>query len=134
MITSECMTTIWCRKQYIVVICSYMTTANRKMPCPDRKETRRSKWWSSFVKRGGGDTESSGNGCITCIQYLKIKHVLDAMHCEKNFCENIIKTIWGVKDTGKFDWIWRKLKSDRSCMPLIEVQVGNGCSHEPRTC
>jgi hypothetical protein len=34
-------------------------------------------------------------------QYLLIRHVLDAMHCEKNLCENIIKTIWGIKDTLK---------------------------------
>ena len=30
-----------------------------------------------------------------------IRHVLDPMHCEKNLCENIMKTIWGLKDTLK---------------------------------
>ena len=28
-------------------------------------------------------------------------HVLDPMHCEKNLCENIIKTIWDLKDNLK---------------------------------
>jgi hypothetical protein len=36
-----------------------------------------------------------------CMQYLTIRHVLDPMHCEKNLCENIIKTIWGLKDNLK---------------------------------
>ena len=35
------------------------------------------------------------------MQSLTIRHVLDAMHCEKNICENIMKTIWGLKDNLK---------------------------------
>ena len=30
-----------------------------------------------------------------------IRHLLDLMHCEKNLCENIMKTVWGLKDTLK---------------------------------
>jgi hypothetical protein len=33
------------------------------------------------------------------VQMLLIRHVLDVMHCEKNFCENIVKTIMGKKDS-----------------------------------
>ena len=32
---------------------------------------------------------------------LLIRHVLDPMQCEKNICENVMKTIWGVRDTLK---------------------------------
>ena len=34
-------------------------------------------------------------------QELLIWHVLDPMHCEKNICENVLKTIWGHRDTLK---------------------------------
>ena len=34
-------------------------------------------------------------------QLLKIQHVLDAIHYENFFCKNMIKTIWGTKDTLK---------------------------------
>ncbi|KAL3685344.1 hypothetical protein R1sor_003366 [Riccia sorocarpa] len=30
---------------------------------------------------------------------LKIRHVIDVMHTEKNVCENLLKTIMGVKHT-----------------------------------
>jgi hypothetical protein len=30
---------------------------------------------------------------------LLIRHILDVMHCEKNLCENIVKTIMGKKDS-----------------------------------
>ena len=40
-------------------------------------------------------------GLTVCMQSLTIRHVLDAMHCEKNICENIMKTIWGLKDNLK---------------------------------
>ena len=36
-----------------------------------------------------------------CMQSLTIRHVLDAMHCEKNLCENIIETTWGLNDNLK---------------------------------
>ena len=32
-------------------------------------------------------------------QHLKIRHVLDVMHCEKNLCENILKTLFGMNDS-----------------------------------
>lgn len=32
-------------------------------------------------------------------QNLLQRYLLDPMHCEKNFCENILKTIFGEKDT-----------------------------------
>ena len=40
-------------------------------------------------------------GATNCMQSLTIRHVLDAMHCGKNLCENIIKTNWGLKDNLK---------------------------------
>ena len=33
-----------------------------------------------------------------CLQHLEIRNSLDVMHCEKNFCENILKTICGFRD------------------------------------
>jgi hypothetical protein len=32
------------------------------------------------------------------MQRLKIRHVLDVMHCEKNICENILKYLMGERD------------------------------------
>jgi hypothetical protein len=32
-------------------------------------------------------------------QDLLVKHTLDVMHYEKNVCENMIKVIFGEKDT-----------------------------------
>ena len=32
-------------------------------------------------------------------QDLHVRHCLDPMHCEKNVCENIVKTLFGEKDT-----------------------------------
>lgn len=32
------------------------------------------------------------------MQKLLINHCLDGMHCEKNFCHNIVQTILGAKD------------------------------------
>jgi hypothetical protein len=31
-------------------------------------------------------------------QGLFIRNTLDVMHCEKNICENVIRTIFGTKD------------------------------------
>jgi hypothetical protein len=28
-----------------------------------------------------------------------VRHTLDVMHCEKNICENLLKVIFGEKDT-----------------------------------
>jgi hypothetical protein len=33
------------------------------------------------------------------MQMLLIKHLLDAMHIEKNLCENVVKTALGNKDS-----------------------------------
>ena len=33
------------------------------------------------------------------MQHLLERHVLDVMHCEKNLCENIVKTLWGMNDS-----------------------------------
>jgi hypothetical protein len=30
---------------------------------------------------------------------LLVKNSLDVIHCEKNLCENILKIIFGIKDT-----------------------------------
>ena len=32
------------------------------------------------------------------MQHLKIRHVLDVMHCEKNLYENILRTLLGETD------------------------------------
>ena len=37
---------------------------------------------------------------IVCLQDLPVRHLLDVMHCEKNVCENILKTIMGEKDSA----------------------------------
>jgi hypothetical protein len=31
-------------------------------------------------------------------QHLLVRHMLDLMHCEKNICENVLKTIFGEDD------------------------------------
>ena len=38
-------------------------------------------------------------------QHLLEPHIFDTMHCEKNFCENILKTLFGMKDSpgSRFD-------------------------------
>ena len=35
---------------------------------------------------------------ICCLQHLLIRNTLDVMHCEKNFAENLLKTICGFKE------------------------------------
>jgi hypothetical protein len=32
------------------------------------------------------------------VQHLKIRHVFDVMHCEKNLCENILRTLMDETD------------------------------------
>ena len=32
------------------------------------------------------------------MQRLRIRHILDVMHCEKNICENILKYLLGERD------------------------------------
>jgi hypothetical protein len=36
---------------------------------------------------------------LLSFQYHLVRHILDIMHCEKNFAENIMKTLLGNKDT-----------------------------------
>jgi hypothetical protein len=36
------------------------------------------------------------------VQDLKIQHVIDVMHCEKNFCKNLLKPIFGDKEKDYF--------------------------------
>lgn len=33
------------------------------------------------------------------MQHLLERHTFDAMHCEKNLCKNIVKTLLGMKDS-----------------------------------
>jgi hypothetical protein len=33
------------------------------------------------------------------VQKLLIRHLLEAMHCEKNLCENMVKITFGAKDS-----------------------------------
>lgn len=33
------------------------------------------------------------------LQYLLVRHILDVMHCEKNLCENMVKTLLAMNDT-----------------------------------
>lgn len=45
---------------------------------------------------------SFGNcGTMLSVQKLPVRHLLDAMHCEKNVCENIIQTLFGETDDVK---------------------------------
>ena len=37
-------------------------------------------------------------GFISAVQHLKIRNTLDIMHCEKNFSENLLKTICGFRE------------------------------------
>lgn len=36
-----------------------------------------------------------------CAQILPTRHTLDAMHCEKNICENLLRTLFGETDGPK---------------------------------
>ena len=33
------------------------------------------------------------------VQHLLERHILDVMHCEKNLCENLLKTLFGMNDS-----------------------------------
>lgn len=48
------------------------------------------------------------------VQDLLIRHTLDVMHCEKNLCENIIKTLFGETDfpRGRLDFKDMGVRSD----------------------
>ena len=51
-------------------------------------------------------------------QYLPMRHMLDVMHCEKNLCENIVKTLWGEKDSPAV----RKDLQDMNMRPHLWLQ------------
>ena len=36
-------------------------------------------------------------GCL--VQHLLERHILDVMHCKKNLCENLLKTMFGMNDS-----------------------------------
>lgn len=36
---------------------------------------------------------------MKCVQYFLVRHCTNAIHVEKNVCENVVKTILGDKDT-----------------------------------
>ena len=36
---------------------------------------------------------------MNCVKYFLVHHCTDAMHVEKNVCENVVKTILGEKNT-----------------------------------
>ena len=38
---------------------------------------------------------------VLCGQKLPTRHTLDAMHCEKNICENLLRTLFGETDGAK---------------------------------
>jgi hypothetical protein len=38
---------------------------------------------------------------VQCGQKLPTRHTLDAMHCEKNVCENLLRTLFGETDGAK---------------------------------
>ena len=37
---------------------------------------------------------------MSLLQKLPIRHLLDVMHIERNICENLLKLLFGVKDTA----------------------------------
>ena len=39
------------------------------------------------------------NSVMCLVQHLLERHILDVMHCEKNLCENILKTLLGMNDS-----------------------------------
>ena len=47
-----------------------------------------------------------------------MRHTLDVMHCEKNICENIVKTLWGEKDSPTV----RKDLQDMDMRPHLWLQ------------
>jgi hypothetical protein len=60
------------------------------------------------------------------MQSLPVQYVLDAMHCEKNVTENLLKTLFGIKDTPsvKVDLMNRRLR------PHLHLQAV--CGHGDR--
>jgi hypothetical protein len=71
-----------------------------------------------------------------------IRHTLDTMHCEKKFCENIIKHLWEEKDypRGRIDFqemqirreLWLRRRGDSSdqfWMPHVPFKLK---SHEKK--
>lgn len=40
-------------------------------------------------------------GFVSISQKLPTRHTLDAMHCEKNVCENLLRTLFGETSSAK---------------------------------
>ena len=57
------------------------------------------------------------------LQYLKIQYVLDPVQGEKNLCRNIMKIIWGVKNTLK---LWLDIQETKIWPHLHLVPACNG--------
>ena len=53
--------------------------------------------WNNFFS----ESESVLNDGVLLFffQHLLERHILDTMHCEKNLCENIVKTLLGMHDS-----------------------------------
>lgn len=61
-------------------------------------------------------------------QHLLVRHTLVVMHCEKNICENLLKVIFGEKDT----LVVRKDMEDIGIrFQLWLQQVGSGSFIKP---
>lgn len=58
-------------------------------------------------------------------QSLLIRHLLDPMHCEKNITENVLRTIWGQKDTLKSRLDLQEAKIRPHLHPLPGMRPGS---------
>jgi hypothetical protein len=56
------------------------------------------------------------------MQFLKICHILDVMHCKKNICENIVHTILGENN-------YARAKEDMMEMGILEKLWLRPCSN-----
>ena len=76
---------------------------------------------------------------MSLAQYLLVQHVLDPMHCEKNICENVMKTIWGQKDILKSRLNLQEANIRPNLHPIAgrttgkhALAKGTICAHEGR--
>jgi hypothetical protein len=67
------------------------------------------------------------------MQDLLIQHTLDAMHCEKILCENIVKHLWGEKDypRGRIDFEEMKIRKELWLRPRGDGQDRYWMPHAP---
>jgi len=52
------------------------------------------------------------------MQKLLIRHILDTMHCEKNLAENLLKTVFGMKDGPAV----REDMKEAGCKPALHIR------------